>query len=239
MHLTTSTIIAAVLTATSAVSAASANAGLDKRRSLDNNLGSLLDERNIDTFFNEDSHNTPRHARPIFQSASSSHKHKHKRRSSSTSSSDHHAKRGAKGTCKKKASSSSVDNNAAATTQDAASNNDWTPTLSSSSSSAPQQPKETGKTISPITSGKDSLGGVGLFSFVDTQCGKSGATEDVTKTTGPNGAMDWLNCGLNDGSGWNPPNVKIKDILVMSLDEALEEIDSPFKACQPYLSMCV
>lgn len=49
--------------------------------------------------------------------------------------------------------------------------------------------------------------------------------------------MDWLNCGINDANGWTPPDVKLKDILVMSLDEALEEENSPFQACKPYLSM--
>lgn len=201
-------------------------------RDVASSVGSVLDERKIDTFFGDDAaHNTPRHARPIFQSAAS---HKTKKR-------HHHAhSKRARGTCKKKtssSSSSSSDNNGSTEQKQS-------PEKAATPSSSSNTPKETHSssgssktdTISPITSGSDALGGAGLFSFVDSKCGKSGATEEVTKTSGPNGAMDWLNCGVNEG-GWTPPDVKMKDILVMSLDEALEEDNSPFKACQPYLSM--
>jgi hypothetical protein len=193
-------------------------------------IGTLLADHNIDTFFDQaTAHDTPRHARPIFQSASS-HSKKHKR----------HSKR-ASGTCKKKANSdadSGNDSGEQAWSTLALARPDSTPTSSSSATQAKETKSDNSnkETISPITSGKDALGGAGLFSFVDNTCGKSGATEDVTKTSGPNGAMDWLNCGL-DAGGWTPPDVKMKDILVMSLDEALEEDNSPFKACQPYLSM--
>lgn len=81
------------------------------------------------------------------------------------------------------------------------------------------------------------LPGAGLFSFVDKTCGKSGATQDITKTSGPNGAMDFLNCGLYDNNGWTPPAVMLEDVLALSLDEALASGNSPFQACQPYLKM--
>lgn len=111
------------------------------------------------------------------------------------------------------------------------------PTSSSSSSSKQAKPTDKGN-VSPISpnSGSALLGGVGLYTFVDKTCGKSGAIEDVTKTAGPNGAMDWLNCGL-DGNGWTPPDVKLEDVLVMQLDEALEDPNSPFQACKPFLDM--
>lgn len=67
----------------------------------------------------------------------------------------------------------------------------------------------------------------------DATCGSSGATEEVTKLTGPNGSMDWFNCGL-DGAGWTPPNLKLEDIRSVPLDEALEDDNSPFKPCKPY-----
>jgi hypothetical protein len=199
-----------------------------KRASLDN----ILAERG-DNFFHPDSHNTPRHARPIFESATSSTHLKHK-------SSKRHSKRG---TCSKRVTKNNSNNSG---NSDSSSKGSWSEPSSSSWSAPVAAPTQTKKasssskseegTVSPITDGKDALGGAGLFSFVDSTCGKSGATEEVTKTSGPNGAMDWLNCGLN-GNGWTPPNVQLKDVLVMSLDEALEDDNSPFHPCKPYLSM--
>lgn len=79
-------------------------------------------------------------------------------------------------------------------------------------------------------------GGYGLFGFWDSKCGTSGATEQITKTTGPNGSQDYLNCGLY-GAGWTPPSLKLSDITVVPLDEALEDPNTPFGACKPYLSL--
>lgn len=101
---------------------------------------------------------------------------------------------------------------------------------SSSSSSSAEEPQNT----APISSEGD-LGGAGLFSFVSSSCGASGATEDVTKTTGPNGSMDFLNCGLYTESGWSPPNVHIDMVRAVSLDEAILEDGSPFAPCKPYV----
>ncbi|CAD6577799.1 MAG: hypothetical protein CYPHOPRED_000383 [Cyphobasidiales sp. Tagirdzhanova-0007] len=78
--------------------------------------------------------------------------------------------------------------------------------------------------------------GHGLFGFTDPTCGQSGATESVSKTSGPNGAMKFLNFGL-DGSGWTPPAVTLDMVLAVSLDEALEDPNSPFIPCKPYLSL--
>jgi len=80
------------------------------------------------------------------------------------------------------------------------------------------------------------VSGAGLFSFVDNKCGKSGATEDVTKKSGPNGSMDFLNCGLY-GGGWTPPDVHIDQVSALSLDETIEEPNSPFSACKPFVHL--
>ncbi|KAL6297855.1 glycoside hydrolase family 23 protein [Sparassis latifolia] len=57
---------------------------------------------------------------------------------------------------------------------------------------------------------------------------------EVTPTTGPNGAIDWLNCGVND-SGWRPPFVRVSDIIAKNLTEAIQEDGSPFRACDAYI----
>jgi len=66
------------------------------------------------------------------------------------------------------------------------------------------------------------------------QCGPSRATPDVQKLSGPNGHIDWMNCGL-EGAGWNPPAVNIKDVITQPLNTALEKWDSPFKACANFI----
>lgn len=48
--------------------------------------------------------------------------------------------------------------------------------------------------------------------------------------------MDWLDCGF-EGSGWNPPYVRVKDLITVSLDVALQDKNSPFKACTDYISL--
>lgn len=56
----------------------------------------------------------------------------------------------------------------------------------------------------------------------------------TTKTSGPNGSIDFLNCGIDSG-GWTPPSIHIKDVVVKSLSEAIQSSDSPFHACKPYV----
>ncbi|KAL1674105.1 glycoside hydrolase family 23 protein [Schizophyllum commune] len=68
----------------------------------------------------------------------------------------------------------------------------------------------------------------------DAVCGASGATPDISATAGPNGRIEWLNCGLNDG-GWHPPFVTINDVVTVDLNEAIQKPDSPFKACQDFV----
>ncbi|KAG6828208.1 hypothetical protein H0H92_008781 [Tricholoma furcatifolium] len=73
----------------------------------------------------------------------------------------------------------------------------------------------------------------GLLS-VPSNCGAIGATEDVTHTTGPNGNIDWLNCGVT-GSGWNPPFVKVSEIISVSLSASVNSGKGPFLACSAYV----
>ena len=59
--------------------------------------------------------------------------------------------------------------------------------------------------------------------------------ENITAVSGPNGNIDWLNCGVT-GAGWNPPFVRVTDVISVSLTDALKDPNSPFTACNPYLS---
>ncbi|OBZ68247.1 hypothetical protein A0H81_11757 [Grifola frondosa] len=71
---------------------------------------------------------------------------------------------------------------------------------------------------------------------VASNCGAIGASKDISPTSGPNGAQYWLNCGV-DGGGWNPPYVKVSDIVAKDLNDALKESNSPFTACAPYVDL--
>lgn len=59
---------------------------------------------------------------------------------------------------------------------------------------------------------------------------------DVTPVSGPNGNIDWLNCGVNEG-GWQPPYVIANDLITKDLLTAIQSPHSPFKACAPFLNM--
>lgn len=74
----------------------------------------------------------------------------------------------------------------------------------------------------------------GIIQVQSSNCGNSGATRTTTKTSGPNGSIDWLNCGINAG-GWTPPFIRIEDVITQSLSSALNSGSSPFKACAPYV----
>ncbi|OCH89780.1 hypothetical protein OBBRIDRAFT_793932 [Obba rivulosa] len=71
---------------------------------------------------------------------------------------------------------------------------------------------------------------------VASTCGPIGATSDVTATSGPNGNIDWLNCGVT-GNGWTPQQVTVTDLVVVDLADALDDPNTPFKACEPYLDL--
>lgn len=42
-----------------------------------------------------------------------------------------------------------------------------------------------------------------------------------------------MNCGV-DGSGWNPPFVRVSDLVTVDLDVAIAQ-GGPFTACQSYV----
>lgn len=62
------------------------------------------------------------------------------------------------------------------------------------------------------------------------------ASADITATSGPNGAITWLNCGL-DGSGWNPPYIQVSDLISADLGQSISTGNSPFNACSDYVDM--
>jgi len=78
--------------------------------------------------------------------------------------------------------------------------------------------------------------GSGVIQLVDPVCGASGATTAITATDGPNGKLDWLNCGV-DGSGWKPPKVTVGNVIAMDLNTALQNPKSPFKACSQFIDL--
>lgn len=93
----------------------------------------------------------------------------------------------------------------------------------------------------PTSPGSNGPGGTvggsdGLISASNSSCGQSGATRNITATSGPNGNIDWINCGITDG-GWRPPVVHISDIVTVDLSSALKDSSSPFQACTPYASI--
>jgi len=67
------------------------------------------------------------------------------------------------------------------------------------------------------------------------RCGDNGASHVLTSTAGPNGAIDWLNCRIDNDGGWSPPYVGVKDLIAMDLSDALKDDNSPFQACEPYM----
>ncbi|KAK2464266.1 hypothetical protein APHAL10511_003723 [Amanita phalloides] len=69
-----------------------------------------------------------------------------------------------------------------------------------------------------------------------SHCGESGATEHITATSGPNGNIGWLTCGVNK-NGWTPPYVRVQDLVVRELWGAIAEQNSVFKPCAPYVSL--
>ncbi|KAF8904493.1 lysozyme-like domain-containing protein [Gymnopilus junonius] len=77
---------------------------------------------------------------------------------------------------------------------------------------------------------------VGLITVKSSTCGPSGATKQVTKLSGPNGNINWLNCGF-EGAGWTPPLIRMQDVITQPLSSALKSPSSPFKACSPYISI--
>jgi len=97
----------------------------------------------------------------------------------------------------------------------------------------------------PTQTVSDGHGGNGHETIAVTQpCGNItvGATIDVQTTTGPNGQETWLTCGISQqdkGSGWNPPNATIDQIITLEggLAAAMKMNNSPYTACANYTNI--
>ncbi|WVO18409.1 hypothetical protein L204_106126 [Cryptococcus depauperatus] len=63
-----------------------------------------------------------------------------------------------------------------------------------------------------------------LLTITDPTCGYSNADEHS-----PNGAEDWLNCGINNG-GWTPPHVTVDQLITKDLSG-----DGIFAPCSAYI----
>ena len=60
--------------------------------------------------------------------------------------------------------------------------------------------------------------------------------EDVTATSGPNGNIDWLNCGVT-GSGWTPPLIRVSQVIAANLTKAAQNPQSAFTSCQQFIPL--
>jgi len=78
-------------------------------------------------------------------------------------------------------------------------------------------------------------GGSGKMVWRDS-CGGSRPEAHPTKLSGPNGHIDFLNCGV-EGGGWAPPYLSISDLAYMSLDDALKDPNSPYHACGEFIGL--
>lgn len=97
---------------------------------------------------------------------------------------------------------------------------------------APPQTTTTTKSTTNYQSGGGSSGNV--INAPSGKCGPSGAVAKTTKTAGPNGSINYLNCGVN-GAGWTPPSLQMQDLVVVPLADAVKSPNSPFKPCAPYI----
>lgn len=103
-----------------------------------------------------------------------------------------------------------------------------------------QTPSAEPKAAVPQTGINSNYGAMSILSQglvnVLSSCGPIGATLDVTPVSGPNGGIDWLNCGVNAG-GWQPPYVTVNDLITKDLSTAIQEPNSPFKACSSFVDL--
>lgn len=57
---------------------------------------------------------------------------------------------------------------------------------------------------------------------------------EITALSGPNGNIDFLNCGLTSG-GWTPPLLHITDIVTVKLSQVAYNPGSAFSPCQDFV----
>ncbi|KDR75231.1 hypothetical protein GALMADRAFT_1332852 [Galerina marginata CBS 339.88] len=98
--------------------------------------------------------------------------------------------------------------------------------LVKSNNSSSKAPAQTPAAQPPTTNG---------LINVKSNCGAIRATKEVTKLSGPNGHIDWLNCGFETSHGWQPPFIRMQDVITQSLSSALKSPSSPFKACSNFV----
>lgn len=114
-----------------------------------------------------------------------------------------------------------------------------TPTAASSSaptppatSPAPQPPTSDNGSSNNNSGGGPTQGFVKVIS--SNGCGSSGATTEITALSGPNGHIDFLTCGINEG-GWNPPLLKIENIVTADLSGVAYRDGSAFANCKDFV----
>jgi len=68
-----------------------------------------------------------------------------------------------------------------------------------------------------------------------------GATVRPNATTGPNGQIEWLTCGIVQGedTGWRPPFARLEDVITFpgGLSAAIKVEGSPFQACERFVDL--
>ena len=58
----------------------------------------------------------------------------------------------------------------------------------------------------------------------------------TTALSGPNGNIDFLNCGLTSG-GWTPPLIYITGIVTVELSQVAYNSGSAFSACKDFVPL--
>lgn len=65
-------------------------------------------------------------------------------------------------------------------------------------------------------------------------CGGARSTSEITRESGPNGHIDFFNCGIH-GGGWAPPRLTFDQLNIVPLHNALSNPNSPFHACSAFI----
>lgn len=99
---------------------------------------------------------------------------------------------------------------------------------------AAEKPKTTTSSAPAKNTATTKVTGGQKLLTVSSSCGPSGATSDITASSGPNGSEDFLLCGLH-GGGWNPAHVTVDDLVYKDLGEVLKENNNPFSACGSFV----
>ncbi|WWD21715.1 hypothetical protein CI109_106202 [Kwoniella shandongensis] len=100
----------------------------------------------------------------------------------------------------------------------------WAPTTTSSADWSQSTASSSASWSAPSASSGGSSSSGGVLSITDPTCGWCGANDDQ-----PNGAIGWLNCGL-DAGGWTPPHVTVDQLIAAELSS-----DGVFSPCASYI----